>query len=349
MARAAGFVELDPEWRSRAQATQQVGMPGGRVAVSCPAPFGAGGLGRHVREIVEALWRSDAVVTYACEAGEAHATTRAGVGGPGAAREVTPSRARAIALSAVTRFSPPVRMWAALVEFDRLAARALGDPAAEGFEHLIAFNGAALHQMQRARASALRPSLRLVSATAHIRAVVRQHERAYRQYPLERSWASRVVARTLAEYEGAQVIYVSSQRVRESFLAEGVAPERLVEFPLTPDPRFTVRREGGSSGADAFEIVYVGGLSVVKGVPLLVDAFARLDRADMRLVLVGGYGTRGMRRFIERARARDERIVVTLGDPLEHLRRASLYVHPSYDDGFGYSPAEALAAPSAIG
>ncbi|HTY96275.1 MAG TPA: glycosyltransferase, partial [Solirubrobacteraceae bacterium] len=36
--------------------------------------------------------------------------------------------------------------------------------------------------------------------------------------------------------------------------------------------------------------------------------------------------------------------VVKLGDPLAQLRTASLCVHPSYDDGFGYAPCEALAA-----
>jgi glycosyltransferase involved in cell wall biosynthesis len=60
-------------------------------------------------------------------------------------------------------------------------------------------------------------------------------------------------------------------------------------------------------------------------------------------VLVGGWGTRGMRRFIERACAGDRRITICPGDPLPHLRRARLYVHPAYEDGFAYAPAEALA------
>jgi glycosyltransferase involved in cell wall biosynthesis len=31
------------------------------------------------------------------------------------------------------------------------------------------------------------------------------------------------------------------------------------------------------------------------------------------------------------------------GDPLPHLRRADVLVHPSFEDGFGYAPMEALA------
>ena len=63
----------------------------------------------------------------------------------------------------------------------------------------------------------------------------------------------------------------------------------------------------------------------------------------MRLKLVGGWGTRGMRRFVEDACAEDPRITAGPGDPLEHLRTASLCVHPAYEDGFAYAPAEALA------
>ena len=348
---ATGSAGLDAEWRARAGAAQEDAMPSGSVAVSCPAPFGVGGLGRHLREIVEALRRRDARVTCIAEA--THATAgSANAQEPDVAtlRQLSHSHTLAAALSPLMRVSPPVSMWASLLEFDLRAARFLRATNAYEYEHLIAFNGAGLRQFRQARGARGRrekaPSLRLVSATAHIRTVVSMHELAYSQYPLERSWAPRLIARTLAEYERAEAIYVSSERVRESFLAEGVPEERLVRFPLTPDARFAAApaQVRSAAQADAYEVVYVGALSVVKGVPLLVDAIARLPHKDLRLVLVGGWGTRGMRRFIERARARDARVSVILEDPLERLRRASLYVHPSYDDGFGYAPAEALAA-----
>jgi glycosyltransferase involved in cell wall biosynthesis len=82
---------------------------------------------------------------------------------------------------------------------------------------------------------------------------------------------------------------------------------------------------------------------VVKGVALLIDAIRALPHPDIRLVLVGGWTTRGMRRFVQSACAADARISTKLGDPQTHLHAASLYVHPSYNDGFAYSPAEALA------
>jgi len=50
-----------------------------------------------------------------------------------------------------------------------------------------------------------------------------------------------------------------------------------------------------------------------------------------------------MRRFLESASAADPRVTVRPGDPLPHLRAARLCVHPAYEDGFAYAPAEALA------
>ncbi|HYM46657.1 MAG TPA: glycosyltransferase family 4 protein [Solirubrobacteraceae bacterium] len=318
---------LDARWRAAREGGQEAVLPSGRVAVSCSAPFGHGGLGRHLQEIVDALARREQQAICICDSLDL----------PVAAAADRDLRMRSLAVAAVplARLSPAWRAWRKSVAFDADGARRL--PAAD---HLIAFSGQALAQFRAARRQQYR-SISLMSATTHLRRVVRQHARAYRQYPLERSWASRLLRRSLVEYAEADRIYVSSRYSWESFVEEGVAEEAMSLFPLIPAPRFGPGRTTRASAT--FDIVYVGGLSVAKGVPLLIDAVRRLSHADMRLVLVGGAGTRGMRRFIESARARDSRIEVSPGDPLPHVRGARLCVHPSYSDGFGYSPAEALA------
>jgi glycosyltransferase involved in cell wall biosynthesis len=50
-----------------------------------------------------------------------------------------------------------------------------------------------------------------------------------------------------------------------------------------------------------------------------------------------------MRRYVESAMAHDPRIRLSPGDPLPHLRRADVLVHPSFQEGFGYAPIDALA------
>jgi glycosyltransferase involved in cell wall biosynthesis len=307
---------LGASWRKDSERAQEAALPGGSVVVSCSAPFGAGGLGRHCQEIVEALGLPDSRV-----------------------REL-PAGPRATALAQLVRHSPAWRTWLASVTFDRRAARALSSS-----EHLIAFNGQAVAQFSAARDAGFE-SVSLVAANSHLRQVVRQHALAYRRYPIDRSWAPRLLRRNLTEYAQADTIYAATRYIRESFLAEGFPEESLSQLPLTPDPRYSAveeHRPGPRDASGTFDVVYVGSLTVAKGVPLLVEAFARIAHGDMRLLLVGGWATRGMRRFIEGACARDPRITICPGDPLSRLLGARLYVHPAYEDGFGYAPAEALA------
>jgi glycosyltransferase involved in cell wall biosynthesis len=317
---------LAEPWRADRLRTQEETLPTGRVVVSCPAPYGAGGLGRHLQEIAEALARRGQPGEILSEASES----------PGGARRRRPGLVEAAeAARRLARFSPAWRMWAVSVGFDAAAARRL-----RSADHLIAFNGTALAQFRGARRAGV-DGLWLMSANPHMRRVIRQHERAYRQYPVERPWSTRLLRRNLAEYGRAEGIYVSSRYVSESFAAEGFAEDRLRRFPLTPDPRFQPVPEPRRSST--FNILYSGSLVVHKGVPLLIDAFRRLAHDDLRLVLLGGWKTAQMRRHIERARAEDHRISAGPGDALRALHDARLCVHPAYEDGFAYAPAEALA------
>lgn len=314
---------LDPRWRAERLQLQERALPTGRVVVSCPAPYGVGGLGRHAQEIVEALGRRQQTAVYISDVARK------------ASRRSGPLPAlRSAAGRAVVRSFPAWRMSRGSVRFDAFAAGGL--PQAD---HLVAFNGTALAQLQAARRLGYR-SASLMSANSHMRRVIRQHDRAHRDYPLERPWATRLLERNLEEYELADRIHVASRYVWESFSEQGVADERLSFFPLTPDPRY---EPAPRTPSDTFDVLYVGSLLVHKGVPLLLDAFRRLAHPDMRLILVGGWKTRGMRRYVQRALAEDPRISVQAGDPLPRLLGARLCVHAAYEDGFAYAPAEALA------
>jgi glycosyltransferase involved in cell wall biosynthesis len=321
---------LGSGWRSAREAAQERLMPAGQVVISCPAPFGAGGLGRHLKEIADAVDRGGQPAICMCRPALGHMS-------PSASSQHHELRVtgQAKSLSRLMRFSPA---WAHLrrsVAFDDYAAARL--PAGE---HLIAFNGQALRQFGAAKLAGFE-SVALVSANSHMRRVVRQHAKAHRQYPLEGSWASRIVGRNLKEYECADRIYVGSRYTWESFVDEGFPEDLLSLFEFLPDPRY--RPADAQPPSSTFDVVFIGRLSVDKGVPLLVDAVRRLGHKDLRLVLVGGWSSRGMRRFLQDAVAGDSRISIGPGDPLPHLRSARLCAHPTYEDGFAYAPVEALA------
>src|ERR1700733_6303029 len=250
-------------------------------------------------------------------------------------RQELPVSTRGTPLRRLLRYTPGWVNLRRSIAFDRYAAQRLPDA-----EHLIAFNGQALAQFAAAKQAHYR-SVSLLSANSHMQNVVRQHAKALRRYPLERSWASRLLRRNLAEYERADCVYVASRYTWDSFLEQGYPEARLSLFPFVPDSRFLAEQE--PVDADTFDIVFSGRLTVDKGIPLLVDAVRRLAHKDLRLVLVGGWSSRGMRRFLQDAVARDPRISVGPGDPLPRLRRARLCAHPTYEDGFAYAPVEALA------
>jgi glycosyltransferase involved in cell wall biosynthesis len=387
--------------RAEAQVAQEAALPSGRVMVTCGAPFGGGGLGRHLQEIVQALDRCGQARSYICS------SERVAFDGTRSAAGVPRSSWRTASLAPLAHRSPGWRLWRTRAAFDAHCADTL-PPA----DHLIAFNRQALTQFRTARALGYE-SLELMTGSPHVRRVARQHARALSQYPLERSFGTLVLRRHLAEYARADRIHVACRYTWESFLEHGVPEERLSLFPLTPDPRYRpagaapdaegcemVLRAGGAErhevaerlgavegrhvaerldvaerrhvaeclggargrevaqrldgvegrklaqhpgAADRFDILYIGSLSVAKGVPLLIDAVRRLPFPDLRLLLVGNWKSRGMRRFVEAARLADPRIEVCPGDPLPHLQRARLCVHPTYEDGFAYAPVEALA------
>jgi glycosyltransferase involved in cell wall biosynthesis len=329
-AQASSQEPLGPQWRAAREARQERVLPSGQVVVSSPAPFGAGGLGRHLRELVDALDRRGPPAACMCGVALGHMSPTSSplhheLRIPGLS---TPLRR-------LMRFSPA---WANLrrsVAFDRYAAQRL--PAAE---HLIAFNGQALKQFTAAKRAGY-SSVSLLSANSHLRRVLRQHAKAHRQYPLESSWATHLLRRNLREYARADRIFVASRYTWESFVEEGCPEDALSLFPFVPDPRYAPDQVPVAS--TTFDVVFTGRLTVDKGVPLLVDAVRRLAHADLRLVLVGGWSSRGMRRFLQDALATDSRISIGPGDPLPHLRRASLYAHPTYEDGFAYAPVEAMA------
>ena len=302
-------------------------MAGAMTVVSCPAPYGAGGMGRHLAEVVAAARAAGDEVRYFATSADA---------ADSAATAIPPRWSQLLFRFTPLRWARAEHAWLGNAEFDRAVARKL--PAGR---KLFGFQGSVLATFRRARALGYQ-ELHLEAAGAHVDHARRMFDAAYQANPLERDWLGpRLLARTKREYELADVIWINSEYSRETFVAAGVDPGKLRRRRLTVDARY--RPAADSEPHEGLNIVYVGGLSVAKGVPILIEALSGLDDLDARLTLVGGSGSPGMRSFIDAAIRRDRRISLAPGDPLPHLQSADLCVHPSYCDGYGYGPAEAMA------
>ncbi len=298
--------------------------------VSSSGPYGVGGLGQHLAAVVAALRGAGRLHSYLTPEPATKDDRRTGV-------EITAPtlRSRLHTLPPV-RFSPGLRVLLNNTVFDYTAASHLPRTA----DHLLVFNGCGLRQIRRARQHKY-GSVGLVSATVHLGHLAKEYRKAWEQYPIEKPWADSNVKRNLSEYRDADYVHVSSEYAWNSFVGEGFPSERLKLFPLVPDRRFSQRKQAPT--ASTFNVIYIGSLSVAKGTPLLIEAIRGLPYDDLRLVLVGGWSTRGMRRYIQAACAMDRRLTISPGDPLPHLLQAGVAVHPSFGEGCSYAPGEALA------
>jgi glycosyltransferase involved in cell wall biosynthesis len=220
---------------------------------------------------------------------------------------------------------------------DRQVAGRLSPPLGS----LMGFAGKSLRTFRKA-ARLGADCLELVAPNSHVQNVSRLHARAAADSGLSDSWLNQAqIRKTLREYALADRIYVHSEYVRQSFLDAGIPAAKLVRTVLHPDPRFVPPQRRPED--DAFRIVYVGRVEMTKGIALLLEAFDRLTVSNMELRIVGGWSTRRVRRRLQSRIAQDPRITVQPGDPLPVLQKADVFVHPSYEDGFGYAPMEALA------
>jgi glycosyltransferase involved in cell wall biosynthesis len=293
---------------------------------ACRAAYGSGGLGQHLAELVEDARAAGSLAAYYACAPRADDP---------AGRAIREPFAPLLARWTPMRFSPGRSASLGFELFDRAVAQVV-EP---GDVH-VGFSLQSLRTFEAARTRGC-AELRLVSPTCHVDYVRRRYEEAYQRHPIEHSWLDETQCRRARrEYELADTIVIASDYVRESFLEAGFSEERLDRFDLSAPPRFApgMRPDDG-----VFRVVYVGALSVAKGTPLLVEAFSRLEAPEAELWLVGGCGTRGMRRWLAARCASDQRIRLAPGDPLPQLQRANIYVHPSYQDGSPYAPLEALA------
>jgi glycosyltransferase involved in cell wall biosynthesis len=302
--------------------------------ISCSGHYGGGGVGQHFAEAVKDARRRGQLGGYVglgVKSGDPLGTTIS-IPWLASASRYTP-----------LRFSPGWQNYLSADTFDRTVARWLERNPRRVPDTFSGFVGMSLHSFHAARRLGVR-KLELYALNTHVHDVRRQHARAYADWPLERSWMNGAqVRKTLAEYEEADVIHIHSEHVWRTFVEHGVTERKLRRFELHPRPRFRPPAHPRKQESGVFEVVYVGGLSIWKGTPVLVEAFQRWDEPDARLTLVGGWGTRGMKRYMRGALQRDPRIRVAPGDPLPHLQNAHLYVHPSYNDGYPYSLQEALA------
>jgi len=239
----------------------------------------------------------------------------------------------------------PLNQIAVSASYDAAAARMLGD--------CDVFNGWASMALKSIRAARARgiPSV-LQIASAHIETQAELLAEESRRFGVrEAATHPAVIARTLREYEEADVLAVPSAFVLRTFEERGVPARKLALVPWGVHPV-----EGADRGApDAtavrddeaepqkLRILFVGSVGLRKGVAYLLAAFERLETpATLRLV---GPVDRGFVKALGGLPEGVEAVGTKTGEALAaEFRAADVFVLPSVEDGYGVVTTEAMAA-----
>lgn len=220
--------------------------------------------------------------------------------------------------------------------FDLLARRWVDE-----CEYFHVFNNYGLYSLRKARR--LGATVIVERSAGHPAYVDRLLREEYARWglrlPPSHGWLLR---KQLQEFAEADYVMVPSEFVWRTMAGEGVPVSKLVRVHLGFDPgRFapaeTERRD------DAFRVLYVGGLSLQKGLPYLLEAFRRLNLPRSELLFVGSL-SEDARAFLPKYEGlfRHVRFVPHAELPA-YYHNASIFVLPSLQDGFGMVVYEAAA------
>ena len=154
----------------------------------------------------------------------------------------------------------------------------------------------------------------------------------------------RTIAREESEYAEADIITVPSIFAYRSFIEQGIAAKKLRLLPYGVN---VSRFQSVAKPAEGrFDVLYVGAMSLQKGIQYLVQAYKKLNHAKKSLTLIGAPSPE----LIALLQARhlwpaDIRVLghVPQAELKNSMSRSHVLVLPSIQDGFGMVMAQAMA------
>ena len=148
------------------------------------------------------------------------------------------------------------------------------------------------------------------------------------------------------EVDLADTIVVNSNWSAKGLLAEGVAADKIKVMPLALGgdvPMRGPRKRGKGTKTSPLKFLFLGQVTLRKGVHLVLEAARLLPDAPIQIDIVGD-----VQIAVPDWVKQDPRIRfhgrVTREDVWNHYQDADLFLFPTYSDGFGLTQLEALAA-----
>mgnify|MGYP001335736238 CR=1 FL=1 len=147
----------------------------------------------------------------------------------------------------------------------------------------------------------------------------------------------------LSEYDNADIILTSSTYVKKTFEKYNHSNLKMIELGTNPSMFFPFKEI--KKDKNYFDIIYIGRLTVLKGLHYLLDAFKNFKHPKKRLHIIGTHTEE--KEFFENKLKSDD--IFLYGHVNHHeinkiLNNSDVIVFPSLQDGWGLAVTEAAAA-----
>ncbi len=238
------------------------------------------------------------------------------------------------------RFKAPQWLCEELTHWSKIWIDACSERDARRSDIFLFYSGAGLRTLQRLKATSTKAIVEAVNSHVVVQKRILEEEHERLGLPVQ-GFHDREVARRVEEIEQADGIICPSTFVRDSFLEQGVSPDRLrivpygVEFPSNQEPKV---KDG-----DAFRVLFVGQINLRKGLRYLLEAFRKLRHPKKELWVVGPMTAQS---GIDDVPLQEgvRFLGVLKGERLDWAyRNCDVFVLPSIEEGFGLVMGEAMS------
>lgn len=152
-------------------------------------------------------------------------------------------------------------------------------------------------------------------------------------------WNKKYYSDMLHEAKISDYIICASSYTKRTLTEYGIKNDVITVIPYGYNPASVCKSEDKREG---FNILYVGGVNIMKGMPYLIEAFKSIKNDTIKLTLVGN-----VQSVIRDMCKDDSRISLKGYIPHKMIHqeyaKADLFVFPSLSDGFGFAPLEAMS------
>ena len=151
-----------------------------------------------------------------------------------------------------------------------------------------------------------------------------------------------IVVREEEMYAAADRITVPSTVAKRSFVSMGVADGKVEVIPY--GVRLERFQKTGEPPVDSFEVIFAGQVSLRKGIPYLLEAFAKVRHARKRLTVVGAVQEH-IRALLERLPTENVTFLGAISQPelIDCMSRSHVMVLPSIEEGLALVQAQSMA------